>query len=84
MRGTTRNNVLANLAGRSCTAVLSLLFVPVYLRLLGVEAYGLVGLFAAAGPELPFADRSRAQNGLFLALRFLAFGFGRLFQLERW
>jgi O-antigen/teichoic acid export membrane protein len=40
-----RNNVLANYAGRSWSGLLSLIFIPVYIRLMGIEAYGLVGFF---------------------------------------
>lgn len=43
---TLRRNVAANLVGRAWVTVLGIAFVPVYLRFLGMEAYGLVGLFA--------------------------------------
>jgi O-antigen/teichoic acid export membrane protein len=36
---------LSNFAGSAWTAVLSLLFVPIYLHYLGVESYGLIGVF---------------------------------------
>lgn len=36
--------ILANVFGRLWSAVLAILFVPIYLRLLGPEGYGLVGL----------------------------------------
>lgn len=39
-------NVLANLTGGVWTALLSIVFIPFYLRYLGIEAYGLIGLFA--------------------------------------
>ena len=41
-----RRNVAANLVGRAWTTVLGVVFIPVYLRFLGMEAYGLVGFFA--------------------------------------
>jgi O-antigen/teichoic acid export membrane protein len=41
----TSANIVANLAGQGWTAVLSLLLIPAYVRLLGIEAYGLVGFF---------------------------------------
>jgi O-antigen/teichoic acid export membrane protein len=41
----TTANVLANFAGRLWTTALSILLVPVYIRFLGLEAYGLVGFF---------------------------------------
>src|SRR4051812_34654993 len=40
-------NVVANLAGNTWVALLQLVCLPVYLHLLGVEAYGLIGFFAA-------------------------------------
>ncbi len=39
-------NTVANMAGRLWTAALSILTVPVFVRVLGPEAYGLVGLFS--------------------------------------
>ena len=41
-----RGNVVANLAGRGWVTALGLAFIPVYLKFLGIEAYGLVGFFA--------------------------------------
>lgn len=38
--------VLAGMAGASATLLTRLLLVPVYLRLLGVESFGLIGLYA--------------------------------------
>jgi len=43
--GTLKKNVLANLAGSVWTAILALLCVPLYLKYLGIEAYGLIGFF---------------------------------------
>mgnify|MGYP003384781039 CR=1 FL=1 len=42
-----RNNVIANYTGQLWTAVMSIVFVPVYIKFLGIEAYGLVGLFSS-------------------------------------
>ncbi|WP_250624071.1 lipopolysaccharide biosynthesis protein [Pinirhizobacter soli] len=39
-----RTNVLANYAGQAWMALMAVAFVPVYLRILGIEAFGLVGL----------------------------------------
>jgi O-antigen/teichoic acid export membrane protein len=39
-------NIAANLVGRGWTTALAVLFIPVYLRFLGVEAYGLIGFLA--------------------------------------
>lgn len=41
-----RRNVAANYLGQGWVAVMQLAFVPLYIRHLGVEAYGLIGVFA--------------------------------------
>ena len=38
-------NTLANLVGRGWTALLSFLFIPIYIKILGIEAWGLIGFF---------------------------------------
>jgi O-antigen/teichoic acid export membrane protein len=43
--GRLERNTFANLFGAAWSAVVGVLCVPVYLRLLGAESYGLVGLF---------------------------------------
>ena len=43
----TKKNVVFNLAGRGYVALMSFVFVPLYLSLLGAEAYGLIGLYAS-------------------------------------
>lgn len=43
----TKTNIIANFAGRFVIAVLSIIFVPVYLRYLSVEIYGIIGFFAS-------------------------------------
>ena len=40
-----RANVAANAVGKIWITLLSVLFVPVYLQLLGAEAYGIVTFF---------------------------------------
>lgn len=39
-------NVAANFAGQAWRAVLQIVCVPIYIRYLGIEAYGLIGFFA--------------------------------------
>jgi O-antigen/teichoic acid export membrane protein len=41
-----RQNAAANLVGRAWVTLLGVAFIPIYLRFLGMEAYGLVGFFA--------------------------------------
>jgi O-antigen/teichoic acid export membrane protein len=43
--GRVSRNLVANLVGRGWSTVLGLVLVPVYLKFLGIEAYGLVGVF---------------------------------------
>lgn len=38
-------NIIANFVGRGWAAAMALAFVPLYIRAMGIEAYGLVGLF---------------------------------------
>ena len=49
-----RQNIIANFAGRGWTVLIALAFVPIYLRFLGIEAYGLIGIYTTitvlAGP----------------------------------
>lgn len=53
---TLRKNVLANFVGRAWGVVLVYLFIPLYLRFLGVEAYGLVGVYSMLLGVLALAD----------------------------
>jgi len=40
-----KRNLVANFAGSGWTAVMSLAFIPVYIHFMGIEAYGLIGVF---------------------------------------
>ncbi len=42
-----RKNLIANFGGQGSRALMALVFVPFYVRILGVEAYGLIGLYAS-------------------------------------
>jgi O-antigen/teichoic acid export membrane protein len=54
--GALRRDTLANLVGRGWAALAGLVFVPLYIELLGVEAYGLVGFAAALQVGLSLLD----------------------------
>lgn len=41
-----RRNLIANYFGQGWVALMGLAFIPLYIRYLGIEAYGLIGLFA--------------------------------------
>jgi len=49
-------NFVASVAGRSWSAALSFVLVPIYIRVLGVEAYGIIVLFASAQAVMVFLD----------------------------
>jgi O-antigen/teichoic acid export membrane protein len=49
-------NLLANYLSTGWTALIQLLLVPVYIRLLGVESYGLVGLYLTVQAVLQVLD----------------------------
>lgn len=40
-------NIIANFVGNGWTALISLIFVPIYLNYIGPEGYGLIGIFAS-------------------------------------
>lgn len=43
----TKTNIIANFAGKIVVAFLGIVFVPVYLRYLSVEVYGIIGFFTS-------------------------------------
>ncbi len=49
-------NILANFAGSGWAALLNVIVVPLYLRLMGIEAYGLIGFFSAMQAVLSLLD----------------------------
>jgi O-antigen/teichoic acid export membrane protein len=49
-------NLLANFAGTGWTALMGLAFIPFYVRLMGIEAFGLVGFFATLQAALQILD----------------------------
>ncbi len=55
-RTSVQRNVIANFAGGAWSAVMSLTFVPLYVRYLGMESYGLIGLFAVMQSWLTLLD----------------------------
>jgi O-antigen/teichoic acid export membrane protein len=55
---TIKQNILANLAGKIWSGLIWLLFLPVYLKFMGVEAYGLVGFYLTLTAVLSILDLS--------------------------
>jgi O-antigen/teichoic acid export membrane protein len=53
---TVLRNLMANLLGRGWAGFVGLVFIPVYVRILGVDAYGLVGVYASLTALLRVLD----------------------------
>lgn len=51
-----KRNLFANYLGQGWNGVIGLAFIPVYIRYLGVEAYGLIGFFAVIQAWLAVLD----------------------------
>lgn len=49
-------NIVANFIGNGWSALMSILFVPIYLRYIGAEGYGLIGIFASLQVVLSLLD----------------------------
>jgi O-antigen/teichoic acid export membrane protein len=49
-------NIVSNFIGTGWSALIGLLFVPVYLRYIGAEGYGLIGIFASLQVVLSLLD----------------------------
>lgn len=52
----TKTNIIANFAGRFVTALLGIIFVPIYLHYLNVEMYGIIGFFTSIQAFLYLLD----------------------------
>lgn len=51
-----RANIVASYIGQAWSAVMGLVFIPLYIRYLGMESYGLIGLFAVIQTALAILD----------------------------
>lgn len=51
-----KQNVIANFAGRGWSGAIGFLFVPIYIRFLGIEAYGLIGIYVSLSAILMILD----------------------------
>ena len=51
-----KRNVIANYLGAGWNALMALAFVPLYIRYLGIEAYGLLGIYAILQAWLSLLD----------------------------
>jgi O-antigen/teichoic acid export membrane protein len=51
-----KRNLIANYLGQAWVAIMGLAFIPIYIKYLGIEAYGLIGLFALLQAWLSLLD----------------------------
>jgi O-antigen/teichoic acid export membrane protein len=51
-----KKNIVANYFGQGCQALMGLAFVPLYIKYLGMESYGLIGIFAILQTWLVLLD----------------------------
>lgn len=56
MDKTTKVNIASNVVGNGINAVLGIVFVPIYIKYIGTEGYGLMGLFATVQTALYLLD----------------------------
>lgn len=59
---TIKRNIIANFAGSIWSALMLLAFVPLYIRLMGVESYGIVGVFSSLMAMLAVLDLGLTQT----------------------
>jgi O-antigen/teichoic acid export membrane protein len=50
------HNIIANFAGKAWSGIFSLAFVPIYIKIMGVEVYGLLGIFISLSALLALLD----------------------------
>ncbi len=55
-------NLIANFAGQGWSALMALAFVPLYIKFLGIEAYGLIGFYAMLQASLLILDFGLSQT----------------------
>ncbi len=51
-----KQNIIANFAGKAWTSIMSLVFIPLYIKFMGIEAYGLIGIFVSLMALLSILD----------------------------
>jgi len=49
-------NILANFAGKAWSSLMSLIFIPFYIKFMGIESYGLIGIFISLTALISILD----------------------------
>jgi O-antigen/teichoic acid export membrane protein len=56
------SNILANYAGRFSSVFLAIAFTPVYIKFLGIEAYGLIGFYITIQSSIVFLEMGLSRS----------------------
>jgi Membrane protein involved in the export of O-antigen and teichoic acid len=56
-----KKNVIANFSGSAWTGLMGVIFVPFYIRMMGVESYGIIGIFASLQAMFAVLDLGLSQ-----------------------
>src|SRR5262249_50939628 len=51
-----QRNIVANFAGKTWSALMGLAFIPLYVKFMGIESYGLVGFFLTLQAVISLID----------------------------
>lgn len=57
-----KRNLIANYLGQGWTALMGLAFIPLYIKYLGIEVYGLIGIFALLQAGLKLLDMGMSSS----------------------
>ncbi|MHB8846037.1 MAG: oligosaccharide flippase family protein [Nitrospirota bacterium] len=57
-----KRNIIANFVGQGWSALMALAFVPLYIKFLGIEAYGLIGFYAMLQGAFQLLDLGLSQT----------------------
>ena len=59
---TVKRNIVANLSGSAWAALMSIAFVPLYIKFMGVESFGIIGVYTALVGILAILDLGLSQT----------------------
>ena len=57
-----KTNVIANYVGKGLLTLLSIIFIPIYIKYLGIEAYGLIGIYTILLSVMMLVDIGMGQT----------------------
>jgi O-antigen/teichoic acid export membrane protein len=57
-----QKNVISNYIGRAILTILSIVFIPIYIKYLGIEAYGLIGIYTILTSMMMLVDVGMGQT----------------------